>query len=46
MQTMRARDASTMQVATYQSTGHHNPANYNLSSVDFILYKQMMMPAS
>ena len=46
MQAMRARDASTTQVTTYQSTQHHNPANHNLNSVDFILYKQMMTSTS
>jgi hypothetical protein len=43
MQVMRARDASTMQVTTYQSTQHHNPADNNLNFVDFIFYKQTMM---
>jgi len=43
MRATRARDASTMQVTTYQSTQHHNPADRNLNSVDTILYKQMMM---
>jgi hypothetical protein len=46
MQAIRTRDASTVLVSTYQSKQHHNPADHNLDSVDFILYKQTTIPTS